>query len=260
MAEIKKPAEYVEPEYTSQYQGRIDDALNKVANREEFAYDPLKDANYQAMAKVYQKQGEQAAKNTLGDAAALNGGFGSSFGVTASQQARNDFNQQLDSQIPGLQEAAFNKWMGNYNMDVSALGALQDAESMAYGKHRDSVGDSQWKYGNEYNAYRDDVGDDQWKQNYDRGVLESERTFNYQKSRDAVSDSQWAQEFAQQKKLAAASGGGSSSGGNYLGGYDGDGGLNQSLFNVASAVSAGTKAVKSAAKKTNKTVKKGGHR
>ena len=91
MAYRTKIADYEQPAYESKYQGQMDTALSNVTNRKQFEYDPLKDANYQAMAKVYQKQGEQAAKNTLGDAAALNGGYGSSYAVTASQQARNDY-------------------------------------------------------------------------------------------------------------------------------------------------------------------------
>ena len=111
----------------------------QVTNRQDFTYDPLKDANYQAMAKVYQKQGEQAAKNTLADAASLNGGYGSSYAVTASQQARNDYNQQLASQIPALQEAAYNRYLNDYNMNVTALSALRDADESDYGRYRDNV-------------------------------------------------------------------------------------------------------------------------
>ena len=66
-----KPKAYEQPAYTSEYQGRLDSALDSVTNRQEFTYDPLKDANYQALSKLYNKQGEQAAQNTLGDAAAL---------------------------------------------------------------------------------------------------------------------------------------------------------------------------------------------
>ena len=94
-----KPKAYEQPTYTSEYQGRLDSALDSVTNRQEFTYDPLKDANYQALSKLYNKQGEQAAQNTLGDAAALNGGYGSSYAVTASQQARNDYNQKLAADV-----------------------------------------------------------------------------------------------------------------------------------------------------------------
>ena len=257
MAEKPKVADYEQPAYTSKYQNQIDSAMNTVTNREKFAYDPLKDANYQALAKVYSKQGEQAAQNTMADAASLNGGYGSSYGITASQQARNDYNQQLASQIPALQEAAYNRYVNDYNMNLSALDALRTADDSDYGKHRDNVSDSQWRFGADYQGYRDDVSDSQWKKNYDRDVYESDRSFNYQKSRDAVADSQWAQEFALQKKSAAGrsrggSGGGGSASGHYLGSKDGnnDGDL-QSLWDKAQE-----KSSSKSSKKSSKTSKK----
>ncbi len=214
----EKPKITETPAYESKYQNQIDSALSNVTNRQDFTYDPLKDANYQALAKVYNKQGNQAAQNTLGDAAALNGGYGSSYAVTASQQARNDYNQMLASQIPALQEAAYNRYLNDYNMNVTALSALRDADDSAYGRYRDTVADNQWKYGQEYQQYRDDIADSQWQKTYDRGVYESDRDYNYQVGRDKVTDSQWAQEFALQKKSVASRSRGSSGGDNgYVG-------------------------------------------
>lgn len=261
MAEKPKVADYEQPAYTSKYQNQIDSAMNTVTNREKFAYDPLKDANYQALAKVYSKQGEQAAQNTMADAASLNGGYGSSYGIAASQQARNDYNQQLASQIPALQEAAYNRYVNDYNMNLSALDALRTADDSDYGKHRDNVSDSQWRFGADYQGYRDDVSDSQWKKNYDRDVYESDRNFNYQKSRDAVADSQWAQEFALQKKSAAGRSGGGSGGrgsasGHYLGSKSGKGSSsNGGSYSYDPAKLAAYKA-KEAAQKLSKMKKK----
>lgn len=210
-----KPVYEQPAEYKSQYQGQMDAALDKVTNREAFTYDPLKDVSYQSLAKVYKQQGDKAAKDTLGDAASLNGGYGSSYAVTASQQVRNDYNQQLASQIPALKEAAYNQYMNEQNLNLSTLDALRAADDVAYGRHRDSVADSQWQYGQDYAAYRDDVADSQWKTSYDRSVFESNRDYNYQKSRDKVADKQWAKEYALSKKSQASSGGSSSGG--YIG-------------------------------------------
>lgn len=259
----EKPKITEQQPYESKYQGQIDQALSNVTNRQEFTYDPLKDANYQALAKVYNKQGNQAAQNTLGDAAALNGGYGSSYAVTASQQARNDYNQMLASQIPALQEAAYNRYLNDYNMNVTALSALRDADDSAYGRYRDDVSDSQWKYGQEYQQYRDDVSDSQWQKTYDRGVYESNRDYNYQVSRDKVSDKQWAQEFALQKKSAAGSGRSSSAGGgSRSSGYVGSSSSNSGGDGFAelwgkskSGEDPGVAAMRKAAKKTKKIVK-----
>lgn len=224
----EKPKMLEQEQYVSKYADQINAGLNSIVNREEFSYDPLKDANYQSMAKLYQKQGRQAAQNAMGDAAALNGGYGSSFAVTASQQAQNDYNQMLASQLPALQQAAYDKYLGQHQLNLTALEALRAADATDYAQYRDTIADNQWKYGVDYQAYRDSVADNQWKTEYDRGVYESNRNYNYMTERDRVSDSQWAKEYELSKKSAASSGGsssrgsGGSSGGGYVGGSSGN--------------------------------------
>lgn len=152
--------------YKSQYADQMSGLLNNVTNRQEFSYNPLEDANYQALAKVYNANGLKAQQDTLGQAASLNGGYNTSWATSASQQARNDYNQQLASLIPELEQTAYSRYYDNYNMNLNALGALQDADNTAYQKYRDSVADSQWLYGQNYQKYRDSVADSQWQKEY----------------------------------------------------------------------------------------------
>lgn len=187
---VSKPssiAAFVPGTYTSKYGAQIDAALNNVTN---FKYDPLKDASYQALAKVYGARGNIAAKDTLADAAALNGGMQTSYAVSAAQQARNQYNQELAAMIPELEANAYNRAQTTYN-------ALRDADDTAYGRFRDTEADRQWKYGMDYDAYRDRMSDYQFGLNY-----------NYQLSRDKVADSQWAKEYALSKKGSSGGGGG----------------------------------------------------
>ena len=152
--------------YKSQYANQMAGLLTDVTNRQEFSYNPLEDANYQALAKVYNANGLKAQQDTLGQAAALNGGYNTSWATSASQQARNDYNQQLASLIPELEQTAYSRYYDNYNMNLNALGALQDADNTAYQKYRDTVADSQWLYGQNYQKYRDTVADSQWQKEY----------------------------------------------------------------------------------------------
>ena len=243
----EKPKAIEQQAYQSQYADQIASGMDKVTNRQEFSYDPMADANYQALAKLYNKQGEQAAKNTMGDAASLNGGFGSSYAVTAAQQARNDYNQQLASQIPALQDAAYNRYLQDYNMDVNALQVLQNADDRDYGRFRDNVADQQWQYGVDYQAYRDDVSDNQWQTAYDRGVYEYDTNLAYQKERDKAADDQWAKEYALKKSNASSGSGGNG----YLGAYGGgdDDNASQAMWLAQQGASAVGKAVKNITKK-----------
>lgn len=228
-AKSPKTSSYIPKAYSSAYTDQLNSAMDKVTNRQEFEYDPLKDVNYQAMAKVYQKQGEQAARNAMGDAAALNGGYGSSYAVSASQQARNDYNQQLASQIPALYEAAYNRYTNEYNMDLSALDALRTADDTDYGRYRDNVGDKQWKYEADYQKYRDKVSDAQWKSNYKRDAYEFNK--NYGLARDEFKHNKWVDR--QNLKRSSSSGSGSRSGttGSYLGSTSSSSGSSGSKMN-----------------------------
>lgn len=131
--------------YSSDYTSQINNALGDVTN---FSYDPMQDASYKALAKVYTAKGDQAAKTTMGDAAALNGGYGSSYATSAAQQARNDYNMQLASYIPELEQNA-------YDRNVQKLSALRDADESAYGRYRDNVSDKQWQYSQNYQKWAD---------------------------------------------------------------------------------------------------------
>lgn len=203
--QAQAPEEFQIGTYESKYGDQLDSSLNTITN---WKYDPMQDASYQALAKVYGKRGNEAAKNTLADAASLNGGYGTSYAVSAAQQARNQYNQELAALIPDLEQNAFNKAQVTYN-------ALRDADDTDYGRFRDTEGDRQWQWTQNYNAYRDKVGDEQW--------LYSQ---NYQKYQDALSQYQWALDYNNalyaQKKASSGGGGRRSSGGG--GGYSSAGG------------------------------------
>ena len=195
-----KPSPYVIGSYSSKYTPKINTALNNVTN---FKYDPMQDASYQALAKVYGARGNIAAKDTLADAASLNGGMQTSYAVSAAQQARNQYNQELAAMIPELEANAYNRAQVTYN-------ALRDADETAYSRFRDKESDKQWQFGTNYDAYRDTVADKQWNQQ-----------FTYQQQRDAVADKQWAMEYALSKKGSSGGGGGGGGRRSYGGGSGG---------------------------------------
>lgn len=142
------PMAYVNPTkpgaYTSAYANQLTNARNQLLN---FKYDPLKDAQYQAMAQVYGARGNQAAQDTLGEAASLNGGMQTSYAVSAAQQARNQYNQELAALVPEFEQNAYSRLQGNY-------GVLMDADTEAYQRYRDQVADYQWGKGYDTDVYQ----------------------------------------------------------------------------------------------------------
>ena len=70
------------------YGESLKDAMQKVLNRDKFQYDLNGDALYQQYKDRYIQQGKQAMMDTMGQAAALTGGYGNSYAQKAGQQAQ----------------------------------------------------------------------------------------------------------------------------------------------------------------------------
>lgn len=198
--------------YQSTWQGQLNDTINKILNREQFSYDMNSDALYQQYADQYMRQGNLAMMDTMGQAAAMTGGYGNSYAQSVGQQTYQGYLQQLNEVLPELYQMALNQYNQQgqdlYNQ-LSVLGAQEDQD---YGRYRDQVSDFytqlQQMY-NQYNAERD----------YDYSKYTDDRNFQYQQERDQVEDERWQKEydFALQQYTGSKSpsgGTGTSSGGN----------------------------------------------
>ncbi len=179
---IKKKA------YESPYSQQIQQLLNEVTNRPDFSYDMNADPLYQQYKDQYTRQGKQAMKDTVGNAASLTGGYASSAATTAGSQAYQGYLDQLNERIPELYAAAYQQYQDKGNQLYNQLGLLQGLDESLYGRYRDDVADNQWQASFDYQKDRDKVADSQWQ-----------TSFDYQKDRDAISDSQWQQSFDYQQ-------------------------------------------------------------
>ncbi|MEG0902254.1 MAG: hypothetical protein RSG96_09045, partial [Clostridia bacterium] len=95
--EKNKPGDY-QSNYNDQIQGLID----KLLNRDPFQYDFAADPMYQQYADKYQQQGQMAMKSSMGEAAALTGGYGNSYAQGVGQQSYQQHLQGLNDMIPEL--------------------------------------------------------------------------------------------------------------------------------------------------------------
>ena len=174
--------------YQSAWQNQLNDAINKILNREKFSYDLNGDALYQQYKDKYVTQGQQAMMDTMGQAQAMTGGYGNSYAQTAGQQAYHGYLQQLNDMIPELYQLALNQYQieGDQMLDNAAL--MAQMEDKDYGRYRDQVGD--WETERDYLSGRYDS-----ERNYDYGQFVDNRNFQYQQDRDKAADEQWQKEF-----------------------------------------------------------------
>ena len=184
------------PSYTSPYSSQIDSLLNSVLNREDFSYDVESDPLYQQYRAQYQREGDRAMRDTMGNAAALTGGYGSSYAATAGSQAYDYYLSQLNDRVPELQQIAYQQYLDEQNALLSQLAALQAMEDQAYSRYRDEVGDYYSDRAFDYQAAQDALAQQKWQAQFDYGKSQDELAqqnwlaeFNYQKQQDAISNS-----------------------------------------------------------------------
>ena len=91
------------------HQQNLDDIMNKILNREDFSYDLNGDALYQQYKDKYIKQGKMAMQDTMGQAAAMTGGYGNSYAATAGNQAYQASLENLNDIVPELYQMAHDR-------------------------------------------------------------------------------------------------------------------------------------------------------
>lgn len=230
----KKPTDY-----TSPYADKINQQLDAILKGEKFSYDFNVDPIYRQMQDNFVKQGDLAMQNASAQAAALSGGYGSSYGTTAATQAYLQNMDELNDSALKLREQAYQAWIAQEEKKRQDLALLQQQEADAYGKHRDEVSD--------YNAERDylysklvnEQNMDWSKHLQENSNFENDREYqealrqymeqfdyqkerdkiadDYQRERDKVQDEQWQKSYELSKASKSSSGGSRSSNDEYNG-------------------------------------------
>lgn len=88
-----------------------------ITGRPAFSYDPASDPVYNSYAQSYQRRGRLAMRGTMGQAAALTGGYGSSYAQSVGQQQYDSYLQSLGEALPELYGMAWQR----YNAEGDAL-------------------------------------------------------------------------------------------------------------------------------------------
>lgn len=184
--------------YASAYADRIAALLDELEAREAFTYDPNADPTYRAALDAYRREGRRAAEDAMGNAAALTGGYGSSYAASASAAAQQNAMGQAVGLIGELAGNAYERYRGETNDLYSRMSLLQGLDEGAYGRYRDTVSDYRddlaYYYGKyadmsaqDYARYRDDLSAWQRDRDYYYARHWNEEQLAYQKARDALS-------------------------------------------------------------------------
>ena len=163
-----RESEYSLPEYNSSYDEQISQIYNKIVSREPFRYDPMSDSLYGNYREQYTQLGRKAMRDTMGQAAALTGGYGSSYAQHVGQQEYDSYLQKLGEVLPELYSAAYQRYKDQGDNLEQEYQRLLGMEQTEYGRYRDQVEDSKYQQGME--AEQAAAEQERKDKNYDRLV------------------------------------------------------------------------------------------
>ena len=182
------------PTYQGTYENQLNDIYDKIANREKFSYDVNADPLYNMYKDKYIQGGKLAMKDTMGQAAALTGGYGNTYGQQVGQQAYDAYLQNLSAVIPELYGMAYQKYKDEGDDLKDLYGLVGNRRDIEYGQWRDLM--------NDYNVNRNLV-QQQEATDYARLLTDYERDQNEeQKAYDRAQDDYKKQQQAYANMLA----------------------------------------------------------
>lgn len=207
------------PTYTPTYDAQINDIYNQIMNRGKFKYSLSSDPLYQEAREQYTGQGQMAMMNTMGQAAALTGGYGSSYSQAVGQQQYNAYLQSLSELVPEYYDRAFNQWQAEGSDLYNKYGLTKDLADTEYSKYRDQMSD----YWNnvDYRANQENSAYNRGFENHWNTENANMSNFwnsadiantNYWKSQEMAFDNYWksvSAALSQQKAAASSSKSGS---------------------------------------------------
>lgn len=202
-------------EQGKQYQQQANDYLSAYDNRGQFSYDAENDPMYQSLKNQYVHQGRRAMEDTMGQAAGLTGGYGSTYAQGVGNQAYNEYLTQLNGQIAGLAQQARANWDAEGDRMLDRYNLALNAANTAYGQARDALGDIRYD-----KEYADSQAYQQWQMNRAdqsdaRSYAEMMIKMGLMPSSDVLAAAGWSEadvkrmvDYYKQMQAQAASGGG----------------------------------------------------
>lgn len=168
--------------YNSKYSAALDGILKEIQQPKEFKYSFNGDELFRYYADLYTQQGKQAAADVQGQAAALTGGYGNSYGQQVGQQTFDQYLLNLYDKGMDLRDRAYQKYRDDQAALQDQYNMLSAADQTDYGRYRDTLGD--WENERAYWTQQEGTA-------YDRGYNEYLNERNYWTQQAAAENADW---------------------------------------------------------------------
>lgn len=197
------------------YSDQVKDMMAQIQGREKFSYDVDSDPLFQQALASAMSSGKQAMQDTIGQASALTGGYGSTYATAAGNQAYNAFIEDAYDNLPQYYQMAMEAYQMEGDELYRQLGMLTDADDREYNRNLTAY-DATYQHRNQvydeaYTQFRDKKTDAYNSANLqlsEHGQLVSDAYNYYNVSSDYANTlynreySKWADEVAQAQQYA----------------------------------------------------------
>ena len=132
-AYLKQQLEKIQSGKTS-YTDQIKDMMDKIVNREKFSYDVDTDPLFQQALSSAMKSGNQAMQDTIGQASALTGGYGSTYATSVGNQVYNSFIEDAYDNLPQYYQMALEAYQMEGDEMYRQLGMFNEADDKEFNR------------------------------------------------------------------------------------------------------------------------------
>ena len=143
------------------YTDDVEAMMYKIMNRDKFEYDVDSDQLFQQALASAMNSGQTAMQDTIGQASALTGGYGSTYATSAGNQAYNAFIEDAYNNLPEYYQMALQAYQMEGEEMYRQLGMFSDADDREFGRTVDAFNaTSQYRnqaYNEAYTLYQDGI-------------------------------------------------------------------------------------------------------
>ena len=146
-------AEPARPVYRDSYSAEKKRVQARLEARAPFRWDAGSDPMYRDYRDRTVQEGKMAMRDSMGRAAALTGGYGSSYSQSVGQQSFDAYLKRLGEVIPTLYGMAYTRWKDEGEALQRQAESLEKSREQEYGRYRDEIAD--WQREREYARQRE---------------------------------------------------------------------------------------------------------
>lgn len=145
------------------YSDQLKDMMDKIMNREKFSYDVDTDPLFQQALASAMNSGKQAMTDTIGQASALTGGYGSTYATSAGNQSYNAFIEDAYNNLPQYYQMALEAYQMEGDEMYRQFGMVSELDDKEFNRNVTAY-DATYQHRNRmydeaYNSYRDSKSD-----------------------------------------------------------------------------------------------------